>query len=273
VKFRAAEGYKNLRLYLLKIFDFGCGLWYNNRRAVIIPTDLKHFCSPHMRQPQKCAIIPFALCAHGIIAAEFCRAPILRRLILRIDRAVKIQNFERSFIMKVTMIGRKVNLKDSFKDFAEKKLSKLDRFFSDDADAVLTVTVEKNRQTVELTVRDMGMVFRAEESADDMMNAMDVVVDVIIRQLRKNKTRLEKRMRSAAFAGIDFADDGETAGDFEIVRSKMISLKPMDVEEAILQMELTGHMFYMFENADTGEVNVVYRRKDGRYGLLESSRE
>lgn len=175
--------------------------------------------------------------------------------------------------MKITMIGRKVNLKENFKSFAEKKLAKLDRFFSEGADVNLTVTEQKKRFIVELTVRDMGMVFRAEEAADEMLDAVDVVVDSIVRQIRKNKTRLEKRMRSNAFDSFDLADAGEVAGEFEIVRSKMIALKPMDVEEAILQMELSGHMFYMFENAENGDVDVVYRRKDGRYGLLESSKE
>ena len=148
-------------------------------------------------------------------------------------------------------------------------MKKLEKFFSDEAEAAVTVTVEKNRQTVEVTVRDAGLVFRAEETAPDMLDAVDSVVDVLVRQIRKHKTRLEKRMRQSAFDDTE----PEPQAEYEIVRSKRFELRPMDVEEAILQMEMVGHLFYMFRNAQTGLVSVVYRRKDGRYGLIEPDEE
>lgn len=175
--------------------------------------------------------------------------------------------------MKITMIGRKVTLKDSFKEFAQKKLSKLDKFFGEDADATVTVTVEKNHQRVEVTVRDMGMVFRAEQIADDMKDAIEAVVDILVRQIRKNKTKLEKRTHAEGFSRSEFFGSDEEENNYEIVRTKHISVKPMDVEEAILQMEMVGHMFYMFEDASSGDINVVYKRNDGKYGLLESVRK
>ena len=170
--------------------------------------------------------------------------------------------------MNITITGRKVVLKDSFRERVEKKLSKLDRLFDRDADAIVTVTQKKNRQTVEITIKSGGFIFRAEETAYDMEDALEKVVDVLVRQIRKNKTKLEKRMRAGAFDM--FADSAaEEESDFKIIRTKQLHIKPLDVEEAILQMNLIGHEFFMFRNAQTGEINVVYRRHDGTYGVLE----
>ncbi len=172
--------------------------------------------------------------------------------------------------MKNTITGRKVSLKDSFKELVEKKLSKFDRIFGDKAEANVTVTLERNRQTVEVTIRHGGMVYRAEETAVDMNDALDDVIESLSGQIRKNKTRLEKKLRGAAVAeyfSVEPADEEED--DFQIVRSKRFEVKPLDVDEAILQMNLIGHQFYMFRNVDTDDINVVYRRKDGNYGLIE----
>lgn len=170
--------------------------------------------------------------------------------------------------MKVTMTGRKCTLRPSFVERTESKLSKLDKFFDTDAAADVTVSNERNRQRVEITIRYNGMIFRAEDAAEDTNEAVDRLTDVLLRQIRRNKTRLEKRLRSHAFDDLlpepDWAEE-----EYNVVKSKSFPVKPMDVQEAILQMNLTGHQFYMFRNGDTGEINVVYHRRDGDYGLLE----
>lgn len=170
--------------------------------------------------------------------------------------------------MKITTIGRKCTIRDSFKDHAEKKLKKIDRFFGDSAEAKITATVEKNCQIVEITVLNNGMVFRSQERAENMNDALDLCVDSLIRQIRKNKTRLEKKIREASFD--DFVEyDSIEEDEFEIIRTKSIDLRPETVDEAILKMNLVGHKFYMFLNAENGKVCVVYVRNDGGYGLLE----
>ncbi len=168
--------------------------------------------------------------------------------------------------MNITITARKCNLRQSFKDLAERKISKLNKFFSDDAHVNLTVTVEKNYQRVEITVYDMDMVFRSEHDADDMCEALDMTVDAIVRQIRKNKTRLERRLRNTAFDEIDMYTEKE----YDVIRRKSVMLKPMSIDEAIMEMELIGHAFFMFLNAETGQVGVVYRRRDGGYGVLEA---
>ncbi len=176
--------------------------------------------------------------------------------------------------MKTTIIGRKCTPKDSFRDHAEKKLKKIDKFFSDEAEAKITVTVEKPEQIVELTIKNRGMYFRAEESAADMNDAFDACVDFIIRKIRKNKTKVSKKLREdavidwAADFDIDDDDDAEE-GEFDIIRSKSVVLKPEMPEEAILQMEMLGHRFYLFLNGENEKICVVYKRKDGGYGLIE----
>ena len=175
--------------------------------------------------------------------------------------------------MKIAITSRKVNLRDNFKERVEKKLSKFNRIFDEDAQDNVTVTLEKNRQTVEVTIRQNGMVYRAEQTAEEMNDALDAVVDVLGRQIRKNKCRLEKKMRAAVLddflAQEELDEDDMEEKEYEVVRSKRFPVKPLDVEEAILQMNMVGHQFYMYRNAETGEINVVYKRKDGTYGLLE----
>lgn len=171
--------------------------------------------------------------------------------------------------MKVTVIGKKCTPRDSFVERAEKKLSKIDKFFGDDAIAKVTAKVERNAKVVEVTINHNGVIFRAQERSDDMIDALDNCVDILIRQIRKNKTKLEKKFKSAA--PIDFSEFTEPVAEeeeFELVRTKEVPLKPQSVDEAILQMNMLGHMFYMFINAETNEICVVYARKDGGYGLL-----
>lgn len=171
--------------------------------------------------------------------------------------------------MKITYTERKVNLRDNFKERVEKKLAKFEKIFSDEAQAFVVVTVDKSSQTVEITIRDRSMVYRAEKTMPEMNDAVDKCIDVLGRQLRKNKARLEKRLRQGSLEELVApVDEPEVEEDYTVVRTKEIPVKPISVEEAVLQMNMVGHKFYMFTNAESGDVNVVYLRDDGKYGLL-----
>lgn len=173
--------------------------------------------------------------------------------------------------MNITIIGRKCTPRESFKARAEEKLKKVERFFGPDATAKITATVEKNVKICEITLTKKNMIFRAQERSDDLEESLDKCVDSLIRQIRKNKTRIEKKLRDVSFDDVlaDVVDEDE----IEVVRTKTVVLKPETVEEAILQMNLLGHMFYMFRNAETDEICVVYKRNDGGYGLIEPDYE
>lgn len=172
--------------------------------------------------------------------------------------------------MKIIITGRKCTPRESFKARADKKLQKVERFFGDDAIAKITATVEKNDKIVELTVQHAGMIFRAEQrSQADLEDALDSCVDALIRQIRKNKTKIEKKLRSGSLDEFVGAVQQEEETEFDLVRRKNVALRPQYLEEAILQMNLLDHAFYMFLNAETEQVSVVYRRRDGSYGLLE----
>ncbi len=174
--------------------------------------------------------------------------------------------------MKYNIIGRKVNLRDNFKERVNKKLGKFEKIFADDAEATVTVTVEKNRQTVEVTIRDNGMTYRAESTALEMNDALDAVVDILGGQIRKNKTKLSKKLRAESIEQYfaEFTGDEEVVEDeYNVVRTKTFTVKPLSIEEAILQMNMIGHEFFMFLNSATNQICVVYRRKNNTYGLLE----
>lgn len=176
--------------------------------------------------------------------------------------------------MNITIIGRKVNLKDNFRELTQRKLEKFDRIFDTDADAIVTVTVEKNRQTVEIMIKQRGMLYRAEATAPEMNEAIDDVISALGNQIRRNKKRLERAKKvqqfelTAAYDEVPEEPD-ETEEEFEIARRKSFFVKVMTVEEAILQMNMLGHTFFMFRDDASGEINVVYRRRDGKYGVLE----
>lgn len=174
---------------------------------------------------------------------------------------------ERDVVMNITVVGRKCTPRENFKERAEKKLSKIDRFFGDGASAKVTATVEKNSQSVEITVFNDGMIFRAQARAENMNDALDECVDLLIRQMRKNKTKVEKRLREGAFDDL-IAGEVEEEKEFELVRTKVIPVKPQSVDEAILQMNMLGHLFYVFRNSADNTISVVYRRDDGGYGLI-----
>lgn len=174
--------------------------------------------------------------------------------------------------MKVKATGRKVNLKQTFIDMVTKRLQKFDRFFEDEAEATVAVTVEKNRQTVEVTVRSRGFLYRAERTAADMETAFADAVDLLTRQIVKNKEKLGNRVKTREVemvgAEMQYEPEEEDSGDYRIEREKRFLVEPMTEQEAILQMELLGHTFFLFKNSETNEINVVYRRNDGAYGLL-----
>lgn len=171
--------------------------------------------------------------------------------------------------MEITIVGRKCSPRDSFKERAEKKLAKIDRFFDEGASARVTVTIERTTASVETTVNSGGLIFRAEERSADMNDALDACVDSLIRKIRKNKTRVEKKLRRGALDNYSFGDlPEEEETDYTLVRTKNVPLKPQSVDEAILQMNMLGHMFYMFLDEQNDAVSVVYKRSDGGYGLL-----
>ncbi|HZK37591.1 MAG TPA: ribosome-associated translation inhibitor RaiA [Clostridia bacterium] len=173
--------------------------------------------------------------------------------------------------MKAIVSGRNMSVTDALRDTIQSKLGKLDRFFYRELEAQVTLSVEKNRHIIEVTIPFNGSILRAEEATEDMYRSIDGVVDKLTRQLGKQKNKLENRINryeTIRFENIkvDEEDDMEEA---RIVRTKRFLIKPMDPEEAVLQMELLGHNFFVFVDAETDDVNVVYKRRDGDYGLIE----
>ena len=177
--------------------------------------------------------------------------------------------------MKFQYSEKKVKLPQNVHAYAEKKVMKLARYFEEDAEALVVFSVEKNRNNVELTVRGAGTWFRAHESTSDMFASIDAAIGTIERQIRKNKTRLAKRLRQDAF--VRNADETsfvteEPEDDLKIVRIKKFRMEPMTREEAILQMNLLEHNFFAFRDEDNdGSFAVVYRRNDGGYGLIDDA--
>ena len=180
--------------------------------------------------------------------------------------------------MKYTYACKKVSLNDSIKEYAEKKISKLERYFREDTTAFVTFSVEKDHLcTVEITIRGSGTLLRAQTEAPDgdMRGAIDAAVGYIERPILKNKTRLAKRLRSEGFPPPAPVDDFEVAEEkeFNIVRTKRFSVKPMSAEEAILQMNLLDHDFFVFRSSEDDSLCIVYQRKTGGYGLIVTDEE
>lgn len=173
--------------------------------------------------------------------------------------------------MKVNIYGKNMQLTQALKDTAVKKISRLDKFFQQDVEAKVVLSIEKKYHKVELTIPFNGRIARVEEYSTDMYNALDDAVEAIEQQIRKHKTKLQDKRHSTEsikFENIEpLEDDLE---DFKIVKTKKFPVKPMSVEEAVLQMDLLKHNFFVFLNADTELVNVVYKRKDNNYGLIEA---
>lgn len=177
--------------------------------------------------------------------------------------------------MKYQFTEKKVSLPANVHAYAEKKVMKLERFFRDDAEALVTFSVEKDRNKVEITVHAASTYFRASEATSDMFASIDAAVATMERQIRKNKTRLARRLRQDAFvrtAEVTSFVPEEEEGAFDIVRVKKFPMKPMTREEAILQMNLLEHNFFAFKDEENGEAfAVVYKRNDGGYGLIENA--
>ncbi len=171
--------------------------------------------------------------------------------------------------MKMNFTARQMRVYDQVKETAEKKLSKFDKFFDDGAEMDITFSMANDLERVEITIRAGGMVFRAEEADKTFANAIDAATEALERQIRKNKTRLQKKIKSGAFDIIDSDLGDEDEEEFiQDVRTKTFPFKPMSVEEAILQMNMLGHDFFVFKDAESLETCVVYRRKRGGYGLI-----
>lgn len=175
--------------------------------------------------------------------------------------------------MKFTFTEKKMDSSEDLRAYAERKIGKLDRFFKSESNAYVTFSIERGRYLAEITIQNNGLFYRASELTNDMYASLDSGVAAIERQIRKNKTRLEKRLREGAlereampsYAPAEEVEDEE----FKIVRSKRFSIKPMSPEEAILQMNLLEHEFFVFRNdEEDGAISVVYRRKNGGYGLI-----
>ena len=181
--------------------------------------------------------------------------------------------------MKFTFTEKKLRIDDELREFAEKKIGKLDRFFRTESEAFITLATERGRFIAEVTIKNGGMYYRVTEITSDIQASIDSSVAAIERQIRKHKTRLEKRLRDGAFdrertpaVSQDAQDDEETDPDFKIVRSKIFPIKPMTPEEAVLQMNLLEHEFFVFRNQDREDAfSIVYKRKQGDYGLIEAT--
>ena len=172
--------------------------------------------------------------------------------------------------MRFTITGRNIEVTQGLREAVEDKLGKLDRFFAPATEAVVRLSVQKDIQKIEVTIPVKGHIIRAEESSSDMYVSIDLVEEILERQLKKYKNKLiDKKQSAPSFSEAFLQEDASAEEEIQIVKSKKFAVKPMDPEEACVQMELLGHNFYVFLNADTEEVNVVYKRKGGTYGLIE----
>ncbi|MGU3471492.1 ribosome hibernation-promoting factor, HPF/YfiA family [Paenibacillus sp. D51F] len=180
--------------------------------------------------------------------------------------------------MNYNIRGQNIQVTDAMREYVEKKLNRLEKYFDAplNTDSNVTMAVHKGRHGVEVTIPMTGVILRAEEKSPDMYASVDTVVDKLERQIRKYKTKVNRKFRQNESIKTLFREDDVSSvqlqdpeDDLEVVRMKKFQLKPMDVEEAILQMDMVGHSFYVFSNIETKEVNVVYRRNDGKYGLIE----
>ena len=174
--------------------------------------------------------------------------------------------------MKFIIIGKNIDVTTGLREAVESKLGKLERYFTPDTEIHVTLSVQKERQKIEVTIPVKGTIIRSEQVSDDMYVSIDLVEEVIERQLRKYKNKLVARHQEGGGLLIEFFDSENAVEDdneIKIVRTKKFGFKPMYPEDACVQMELLGHDFYVFCNAETDEVNVVYRRKNGSFGLIE----
>ena len=173
--------------------------------------------------------------------------------------------------MRFIISGKNIDVTAGLRSNIEQKLGKLERYFTPETEIIVTLSVEKERQKIEVTIPVKGNIIRSEQVSDDMYVSIDLVEEVIERQLRKYKNKLiDKHQEGGGFQSDFMKEEAEADdGEIKIVRTKRFGMKPMFPEDACVQMELLGHNFFVFSNAETDEVNVVYKRKDGAYGLIE----
>lgn len=173
--------------------------------------------------------------------------------------------------MKFTIYGKNMHVSEGLKETLRKKFEKFDRYFEKETEVYATFSKEKNHQMLEVTIPMGRTILRAEEQTDDMVGSIEAVVDKLEGQLRKHKTKLQKRAGEESLRyDLESLEEWESEDDEpKVVRTKKFAVKPMSVDEATMQMDLLGHDFFVFLNADTEDVNVVYQRKDGNYGLIE----
>ena len=172
--------------------------------------------------------------------------------------------------MQYIIIGKNIEVTEGLKSAVYDKIGKLERYFTPETEVHVTLSVEKERQKIEITIPMKGNIIRAEEVSSDMYVSIDLVEEIIERQLRKHKMKLiEKKQAAANFNQAFVEEEGYDDEEIKIIRSKRFAMKPMDPEEACIQMDLLGHNFYVFRNSQTDEVNVVYKRKGNTFGLIE----
>ena len=172
--------------------------------------------------------------------------------------------------MNFIISGRNIDITPGLRQAVEQKLGKLEKYFTPETDIIVTLSVEKERQKIEVTIPVKGNIIRSEQTSDDMYVSVDLVEEIIERQIKKYKTKIvDKKQSALAFSEAFLQEEAEQEETVNIVKTKRFAMKPMDAEEACVQMELLGHNFFMFLNADTNEVNVVYKRKGNSYGLIE----
>ena len=171
--------------------------------------------------------------------------------------------------MRISITGKNIEVSEYLRDLTEKKMSKLDRYFPADTVAQVTMAVEKNRHIVEVTIPYSGGIIRGEEVTGDMYASIDNVIAKLERQIVRYRTKLEKNLKADGFGGEPLPEYDDDEEGPSIVKVKRFSIKPMSVDEAVLQMELLGHSFFVFTNSETEDINVLYKRKDGNLGLIE----
>lgn len=177
--------------------------------------------------------------------------------------------------MKFNIIGRNMTVTEGLRSYVEKKFSKLNYYFTEETEVHVTLSTQKDQAKVEVTIPLKGTTIHAEEACADMYLSIDLLEEIVERQLRRNRKKIiDRRQQAPAFSEMfmtedPVADPEEEEGAIHIVKSKRFAMKPMDPEEACFQMEMSGHTFYVFCNSDTNQVSVVYKRKDGNYGLIE----
>lgn len=172
--------------------------------------------------------------------------------------------------MRYIISGKNINVTEGLKEAIYDKIGKLEKYFAPDTEVHVTLSVEKLRQKIEVTIPIKGTIIRAEQVSDDMYVSIDLVEEIIERQMRKYKTKLANQIHASLNFQQEYMDmDADDDDGIQIVRTKRFAMKPMDVEEACIQMELLGHNFFVFRNSETEEVNVVYKRKGNTYGLIE----